>query len=275
MTNKLKTVFITGGNRGIGLELCKKFSEHHWKVYMGARDIAKARQAIALLDHKDAIIPIQIDVSDENSVKQAFLSYQQLKNENEILDVFINNAGVNLDWHADNDTYCKSLESSADMLETIYKTNVFASIFTLKHFLPAMGKGTRVVNVASGAGEFWDANANKDFQIGYAPSKSALIMTTKKLAAAVKDKGIYVNAVCPDWCQTDMGGHNAAYTAEQGALSVIKACFLTVSTPPTGCYFRHGKRIPLDVKPYSLEFFKIIWHDYLLGRFFAKKSMWG
>lgn len=272
MANKLKTVFITGANRGIGLALCKRFLHLNWKVYMGVRSPDKAQLALEQLGRPSQVVPVQIDVSDEHSIKQAFEAYNRLKDKTETLDVFINNAGANLDWNADKGTYCKSLEVSSALLETVYKTNVFASIFTLKYFLPAMGRGTRVVNVASGSGEFWDVAANKDFQIGYAPSKSALIMTTKKLAAAVKDEGIYVNAVCPDWCQTNLGGHQATFTAEQGADSVLKACFLNTPHPPTGCYFRHGKRIPLDVKPYTVEFFKIIVRDYIWGKFFPRKG---
>ncbi len=258
MTIKNKSVFITGANRGIGLEVCKKFAlEYKYKVYMGSRVLKNAVNIIEELDSPKNIVPVEIDVSDEKSVKNAYDNFLKIKDNDEKLYLFINNAACGLDWVA-NKSYYKSLEIPTEILESIYRTNVFGAIWTTKYFLPVMEKNSRIVNVASGSGEFWDANALKDFQVGYAPSKSALIMTTKKLAMAVKDKGIYINAVCPNWCKTEKGGENAKYSAAHGAESIIKACFLNKENNiPTGFYFRDGLRIPIDVKPYTFEFLKI------------------
>ncbi|WP_300747865.1 SDR family NAD(P)-dependent oxidoreductase [uncultured Brachyspira sp.] len=201
-----KSVFITGGNRGIGLELCKKFAfEYNFKVYMGARNLDKAKEAIKILGTANNIIPIEIDVEFEKSISNAYEEYLRLKDRDEKLYIFINNAAAQLDW-IPNKKHIKTLEIPIELLDRIYRINVFAPILTTRYFLESYEKNSRIVNVVSGSGEFWDPNAEKDFQIGYAATKSALMMVTKKLSAAVKNRNIYVNCACPGWCQTSMGG---------------------------------------------------------------------
>ena len=93
------TVFITGGNRGIGLELCKKFAfDYNFKVYMGSRDLNKAKEAINSLGSPNNIIPIEIDVEFEDSISNAYKEYLKLKDKDEKLYIFINNAAAQLDW---------------------------------------------------------------------------------------------------------------------------------------------------------------------------------
>lgn len=236
---------VTGGNRGIGLELCRILSEQYgFKVYMACRDKIKAESTIANKRLKN-VLPLEIDVSRENSIRMAADKF------NDSLFLLINNAGAQLDWIPDV-SHIKSLEADENLLSSIYRTNVFASVFMCKYFLPFMVRGGRVVNVASGSGEFWDHNANLDFQIGYAPSKSALIMTSKKLAAAAREFGVVVNSCCPGWCRTSMGGEGATTSAKDGAMSVIKACFLDMENPPSGGHWRYGSRIPIESIPYNI-----------------------
>ncbi|PPS22166.1 SDR family NAD(P)-dependent oxidoreductase [Brachyspira murdochii] len=241
------TVFITGGNRGIGLELCKKFAlDYNFKVYMGCRDINKAKEAIKSLGTPSNIIPIEIDVEFEDSIAKAYQEYLKTKDKDEQLYIFINNAAAQLDW-IPCQSHIKTLEIPIDLLDKIYRINVFSSILTTRYFLNSFENGARIVNVTSGSGEFWHPDAEKDFQIGYATTKSALMMVTKKLSGAVRDKNIYVNCVCPGWCKTSMGGELATGTALDGANSIIQACFLNNENPPTGKYFRYGARIPIDI----------------------------
>lgn len=244
----MKTAFVTGATRGIGLAICKKLSSMDFKVYMGCRSLEKAMNALKEIGNPANVIPIIIDVEFEDSVKNAYQEYLKVKGQDEYLDLFINNAGAQLDW-IPNGSYVKTLDIDISLLDRIFRINAFAPILTTRHFLPSMKSGTRIVNVASGSGEFWDPNAFKDFQPGYAPSKSALIMMTKKIAAAVQQYGIVVNSCCPGWCKTQMGGAFADTTPEDGANSVIATCFLKDKNPPTGQHFRYGKRIFLDVYP--------------------------
>ena len=247
------TVFITGGNRGIGLELCKKFAfDYNFKVYMGSRDLNKAKEAINSLGSPNNIIPIEIDVEFEDSISNAYKEYLKLKDKDEKLYIFINNAAAQLDWIPCK-THIKTLEIPIDLLDRIYRINVFASILTTRYFSESMENTGRILNIGSGAGELYNINANKDMQIGYASSKLALMMVTKKLSAAVKDKNIYVNCVNPGWCKTSMGGNKAPSTAEDGANNIIKACFLDNENPPNGKYIKFGKVVNIDKENNSME----------------------
>ncbi|OEJ15971.1 hypothetical protein BFL38_10970 [Brachyspira hampsonii] len=242
-------VFITGGNRGIGLELCKKFAiEYNFKVYMGARDLNKAKEAIKYLSSPSNIIPIEIDVEFEKSIEEAYQEYLKIKDKDEKIYIFINNAGIRLDWFPPNE-HIKTLDLKSDDIIRMYKVNTIASILTTKYFINEIEKGGRIVNVSSGNSEFWQPYTEEDVNVGYASSKVALNMITKKLSGAVKDRNIFVNCVCPGWCKTDMGSEFAPTTAEDGANSIIQACFLNEENPPTGKYFRYGEIIPIDVYP--------------------------
>ena len=246
-----KSVFITGGNKGIGLALCKKFAfDYNFKVYMGSRKLQNAIDVLKSLGNPTNIIPITIDVEFENSILKAYQEFLTKKAKNEKLFIFINNAGM-ADW--DSTGAIKTLEMPIEFLDRMFRVNVFSSIITTKIFSPHIENGGRIVNVSGGSGELWHFNAEKDMQVGYASSKLALLMVTKKLSAAVKNNNIYVNAVCPDWCKTDLAGYDATYTPEYGADSVIQACFLDDEKPPTGKYFRRGIRIPTDFEPNEIS----------------------
>ncbi len=227
----MPSALVTGGNRGIGLELCRKFARLGYAVHMGVRRVRCEEWGAN-------IKPLVIDVSSENSIHNAALRLRQAGCQ---LDVIINNA-AEPDWVPD-DGHLGALEITPERWTSVYKTNVLGPLLAARYFLPLLAKGARVVNVMSGSGEFNDARAHTDFQIAYAGSKSALLMSTFKLAAALKPHGIFCNAACPDWCRTDMGGSNATHSAEHGADSIIKACFLEAHDVPTGKYFRDGREI--------------------------------
>ena len=230
----MPSVLVTGGNRGIGLELCRKFARLGYVVYMGTRSPQGQNWG-------RNIHPILIDVADENSIREAASGMQQAGCS---LNVLVNNA-AEPDWIPAS-VYLGALEISVEKWMSVYKTNVLGPMLVARHFIPVLARGSRIVNVMSGVGEFGNPMAHTDFQIAYAGSKSALLMTTFKLAAALQPYGIYCNAACPDWCRTDMGGHDATYSAEHGAESIIKACFLDSEDPPTGRYFRDGQEIAFN-----------------------------
>ena len=249
----MKTVLITGATRGIGLELCRIFANElgYDKVYMGCRSLEKGENAKKELGNPENVISLIVDVSSEESVKNAFENYKKIKENNEKLNILINNAAAQLDW-IPNGNYIKTFDIDIELLDKIYRTNVFSHLMMTRTFIPEMSEGARVVNVVSGSGEFWDCNAIMDFQPGYATSKSAAIMMSKKIAAAAKPYGVYVNSCCPGWCRTSMGGENADTSAYDGANSILAACFLNSENPPTGHHFRYGKRIMLDMHPINI-----------------------
>lgn len=251
-------IFITGANRGIGLELVSFFCKINTNfVWMGGRDFSSCKKQIEENNWHN-VEPIKIDVSDEQSIISAadLLKSREIK-----IDIFINNAGASLDWIPNGESI-RTLDIEYDTLCYMYRVNTFAPIYTTKHFLPIMNDNCRIVNVSSGAGELWDKNASSDFQVAYASSKLALLMITKKIAASsqLRNRGIVCNAVCPDWCNTRMGGKDATHSAKYGAESIVSACFIDKINAPTGRYFRRGQLIPVDVLPsnHSCEYNELV-----------------
>ncbi len=263
-----KTALITGGNRGIGLATVQKLSALGFKVYMGCRSEEKAQSALREIGMPADVIPLIMELESEEQIRKAYESYLQVKEKEEKLDVLINNAASGEDWIPDVSFY-STFEIPYSLLEKMYRINVLAPLFMLRTFLPSMQKGSRVVNVASGAGELRDHNAGKDFQPGYAPTKAALIMMTKKMAAAAyKSSGVIVNCCNPGWCRTATGSFEAPNSPEFGADSIIDALFLNETDPPYGKYWQNGKRILIDDSPDYAGVVRDIPDD-------AKLALWG
>ena len=109
-------------------------------------------------------------------------------------------------------------------------------------FLPLLRRSPhpRLVNVSSGGGSISSMGAGTP---AYSVSKAALNALTLKLAAELRDRGILVNAVCPGWVATDMGGAGGR-PVEEGAASVLWAVDLP-DDGPTGGFFRDGQRLEL------------------------------
>jgi NAD(P)-dependent dehydrogenase (short-subunit alcohol dehydrogenase family) len=121
-------------------------------------------------------------------------------------------------------------------MERAFTTNALGALRVAQAFVPHLLKssGGRIVNVSSGAGQLSDMGT---WSPAYAASKTALNAITALLAAALKDKGIAVNSVCPGWCRTEMGGPNAPRSAAEGAAGIV---WLAADAPQekTGLFWR-------------------------------------
>jgi NAD(P)-dependent dehydrogenase (short-subunit alcohol dehydrogenase family) len=121
-------------------------------------------------------------------------------------------------------------------------TNALGALRVSQAFLPHLLKSRngRIVNVSSGAGQLSDMGT---WSPAYAASKTALNAITCLLAAALKDKGLAVNSVCPGWCRTEMGGPNAPRSVEVGAAGIV---WLAADAPQdqTGLFWRDREIIP-------------------------------
>ncbi|ONI89194.1 short-chain dehydrogenase [Saccharothrix sp. ALI-22-I] len=217
---------VTGGNRGIGREVCRQLAARGHVVVLTARDAAKAKSAAERLgvDHH------QLDVTDDASV--AVLA-EYLSERYGRLDVLVNNAAIHYDsWQR---------ASSADLrvVREAMDTNFYGPWRMVSALLPLLraGRHSRVVNVSSEAGSLASMGGGTP---AYGTSKAALNALTLMLAAELP--GILVNAVCPGWVATDMGGAGGR-PVKQGAAGVVWAATLP-DDGPTGGFFRDGKRIP-------------------------------
>ncbi|HWN81581.1 MAG TPA: SDR family oxidoreductase, partial [Candidatus Udaeobacter sp.] len=220
---------VTGGNRGIGLEVCRELGRQGYRVVFAGRDLKLAERAAADLATGE-IVPHQLDVTDPRSIAR-------LERELDRVDVLINNAAVYLDEGR------SVLEVEPEVFRVTYETNLIGPLALCQAFLPGMierGYG-RVVNVSSGAGEF---GSMRDDTPAYRVSKAALNALTLILAdAARRAPDVLVNAVCPGWVKTRMGGSAAPRTPEQGADTIVWLATHPAGGP-TGGFFRNRKPIP-------------------------------
>jgi NAD(P)-dependent dehydrogenase (short-subunit alcohol dehydrogenase family) len=238
VAEKELTALVTGGNRGIGFEVCRELGRRGYQVVLAGRDPKLAGAAAAELRAEGiAIVPCQLDVTDPVSIDQA---QRDLAAGSGPVDVLVNNAAVYLDEGR------SVMDVEPDIFRQTYETNLIGPLALCQAFLPGMierGYG-RVVNVSSGSGEF---GSMRDDTPAYRVSKAALNALTLILADAAQRGGgahdVLVNAVCPGWVRTRMGGSAAPRTPEQGADTIVWLATLPAGGP-TGGFFRNRKSIP-------------------------------
>lgn len=212
----MKTALVTGGNRGIGLAIVRGLAAQGFHVYLAARNQERATAAIAALKSEGiaGVEYLALDVTDEAGIARAA---QELAGRTDHLDALINNAGVFLDDYTDSNV----LVVESDIVRKGFEINTLGPLLVTRAFLPLLEKatgGAQVVNLSSGLGQLSEMGGGST---GYRISKTGLNALTRILAAELKDKGIYVNSMCPGWVHTDMGGANAPRTPEQGAETAV------------------------------------------------------
>lgn len=223
-----KRALITGGNRGIGFAIAQGLLAQDYEVIITARSLDHAKAAAAKLSGK--VTPLQLEVTDDASIHEAI---QQI----DALDVLINNAGIYPDEGVNILT-----ADRAFMMHTI-DANTLGPLQMTQTCLPLLEKSTdaRVINLSSGYGEINSLAADVP---SYCLSKLALNGVTIMLAQALKAKNIAVNAMCPGWVRTDMGGSSAPRSPEQGADTAI--WLATAAThSETGKFWRNRVAIML------------------------------
>ena len=210
MTVADKIALVTGGNRGIGFAIVQGLLAKNFTVILASRSLDSAKQAAAKLN--GTVIPLTLDVSDDSSIEQAV---QTLKAQGiNQLDVLINNAGIYPDSSVD------MLTISRELLDSAMNTNTFGVIRMVQACLPLLDAAgaARVINVSSGMGALDGLTTSAP---SYCLSKLALNGATIMLAQSLRSKGVVVNAMCPGWVKTDMGGSSAPRSPEQGADTAI------------------------------------------------------
>jgi NAD(P)-dependent dehydrogenase (short-subunit alcohol dehydrogenase family) len=230
---RTRVALVTGANKGIGYEIARQLGEKGYHVLVGARKAEAGKQAVASLQKSGASAEfVEIDVSDGVSIQRAA---KAVAAQFDHLDALVNNAAI----MEDKDNIA---EVSDELLLRTLKTNTFGPLLVTQAFLPLLTKSpaATVVNMSSGLGQLSDM---ADTYPAYSVSKTSLNAVTRQFAAALRDKGVAVNSVCPGWVKTDMGGANAPRTVQQGADTVT---WLATEAPRdlTGQFLRDRKVIP-------------------------------
>lgn len=240
MGNNKKMAVVTGANRGIGLEVTRQLAEKGWQVAACCRDINKGAAALKPLQDQGLSVELRkLDVT-RNSDCQALAKWFETGDQQ--VHALINNAGVFLDSQSDGSSDPLSLDATMAM-ET-FNINTLGALRTIQALAPVLAEGARVVNVSSSMGQLASMG---DGYLAYRMSKTALNALTKVMAARLanipRGSKIRVNAVCPGWVRTEMGGDNAEREVGEGADTIV---WLASSDEVTtsGGYYRDRK--PID-----------------------------
>ena len=230
-----KIALVTGANKGIGLEIVRQLATAGFRVFLTARDRQRGEEASQTLQQDGLNVEfLQLDVSDESSIDRL---PKELASRTDHLDVLVNNAGVLLD--APN---ASVLEVESEVIVQTLQTNTLGPLRLIQKLVPLLSQSNagKVINVSSGGGQLTDMG---NWAPAYSLSKTALNAVTGMMAAALKDKHIVVNSICPGWVRTDMGGSNASRSVQQGADTVT---WLATEAPSdlTGKFLRDRTIIP-------------------------------
>jgi NAD(P)-dependent dehydrogenase (short-subunit alcohol dehydrogenase family) len=229
---------VTGANRGLGLEIARQLGHLGHDVVIGARDIGKGRTAVSMLETEGLVaLAVELDVDSPGSVRSAITELTGLKGP---IGILVNNAGVLLDG-PDAQT-ASVLDMPCERLAAAFRTNAIGPLLTMQAVIPGMRKRGygRIVNISSRAGQLDELRAGIP---SYRVSKTALNSLTRVIAAEFADDNIKINAMCPGWIRTDMGGPNAPISVEDGAATAIWLATLP-DDGPTGGFFRELKALP-------------------------------
>jgi NAD(P)-dependent dehydrogenase (short-subunit alcohol dehydrogenase family) len=206
-SERMKNIAITGGARGIGLELVRQHLDAGDRVFAFVRDVSNADQLTALTDaYAEELSVHEMDVSDDSTVRAAAASIGDT-----VLDIVYNTAGLegpNLpelersDWAAWNQ---------------VFATNLQGPLRVLQAFLARLREGSKVMNFSSSIGtSTWPMGGH----YAYGASKAALGRLMRGVAIDLKDRGIIIGIIHPGWVQTDMGGPYAPLAVEES----VKGC---------------------------------------------------
>lgn len=255
-----RTALVTGASRGLGAETCRQLAERGFRVILTSRDSSGEEVALRLAGPEREVRWEQLDVSQSASI--ASLA-ERLAQGGITVDVLVNNAGISMSGF------------DVNVARGTLEVNFFGALRVTEALLPRIPDGGNIVMVSSGMGELSgygqalrgrfldpaltvpalialmtsfarDVEAGRHVEAGwpssaYRVSKAGLNALTRVLARELGPRHIRVNAVCPGWVQTDMGGRGASRTVEQGAASIVWAA--AAETGPTGGFFRDGKPI--------------------------------
>ncbi len=227
MSEVARVALVTGGNRGIGLEICRGLAKAGYRVVMTGRDEANLRHArVDLAAEGLKVDTIMLDVTDSNmteikhgeNIDGNFIG-DWIKRKYGRCDVLVNNAGVVPDGSVQ-DAPKGMLETDRSSYELGFETHFYGPMAIIRGVLPMMQdqKYGRIVNVSTGMARLSSIEAGWP---AYRSSKVAMNALTAILGKELEETNILINAASPGWVKTRMGGPDAELSVEEGADTIL------------------------------------------------------
>jgi carbonyl reductase 1 len=265
MSVQVRTALVTGANRGLGVETARQLLTHGLDVTVTSREAPAARAAADMLAKDNragqvTALPLPLDVGDPAQIAAVA---DHLRGTGTAIDVLVNNAGIAMDGF------------DAAVARRTIEVNFLGPLRVTEALLPLVPAAGTIVMVSSGMGElsgvddglrarFTDPKLTRDGLVAlaqefvadvaagrhsergwpssaYRVSKIALNALVRVWAPELGARRIIINAVCPGWVRTDMGGRGASRTVDEGAASIVWAAMRVGK--PTGGFYRDGRRI--------------------------------
>lgn len=247
MSHSGKVVFITGANRGIGLETAVQLGKQGLTLLLGIREKKSGDETIKTLKAQGIeAVALEFDVNNLDQHQKVAAYIQKTFGH---LDILINNAGIMVD-KAEADGSFPSSKTTQETLRTTFDANFFNLIALTQTLLPLIKKSSagRIVNLSSILGSLTLHSDPKSpiynsKAFAYNVSKTALNAFTVHLAHELKDSKIKVNSAHPGWVKTDMGGAGASLEITDGAKTSVQLALIP-DNGPTGGFFHLGETLP-------------------------------
>jgi len=246
----VKTVLVTGANRGLGLELVRQFlsastpPEHLVATY---RDPKTSQDLLKLAKTSSSLHAIQLDVTDSEAFPDLVSQLEKLVG-NSGLNLLINNAGFK-------ESELRDLDSvTEELMVKHFKVNCVAPLLLTRALLPllkraaslesskAMGvEKAAIIQISSIAGSVGEVSEPWAGMYAYRCSKAALNMVSANLAVELNSEGILVTSFHPGWVSTDMGGQEAPITPKDSVTAML-ATMKQLSEKDQGAFMHQDKQ---------------------------------
>ena len=228
-----KIAAVTGGNRGIGFQICRDLAKKGFKVLLTARDPEKGNKSARNL--QDEGLDVEFYLLDVISTESIDKFSEKVLAEFGQLHVLVNNAAILPD------EISPALSVGLEEVRETIETNVYGVLRLSQKLIPPMIENNygRIINLSSGMGQLSDMGSG---YLAYRVSKTALNAVTRVLAQETSGYDIQINVVDPGWVKTDMGGSNAPSTPEEGADTVVWLSTRPAGEP-SGMFYKNRKII--------------------------------
>lgn len=218
-------VVITGANRGIGLELAKRYKEAGDNVY------ALCRKSSDELNSLGVTVLSQVEVTSFEALQAAA---QEIKDE---VDLLICNAGILRD-----ESFDGLLKGDFSQIEEQFQVNTLGPIKTLMSFMPYLKSGSKVAMITSRMGSIADNTSGSHY--GYRMSKGALNNLCQSLSFDLQQKHINIGMFHPGWVQTEMTGRTGHLTPSESSTFLFQRIAELNKKNQMGFWHPDGELLP-------------------------------